>query len=89
MSSLNVCVVAFEGVSLFHLSVPAMVLGAGDEWPDSARMTVGFWPVVACRDRYQWLFSDSMPVKSNANEWSGRMQVDGQVFAFTQSVVAS
>lgn len=47
------------------------------------------WPVVACRDRYQWLFSDSMPVKSNANEWSGRMQVDGQVFAFTQSVVAS
>lgn len=49
MSSLNVCVVAFEGVSLFHLSVPAMVLGAGDEWPDSARMTVGFWPFSAGR----------------------------------------
>ncbi|WP_406833993.1 GlxA family transcriptional regulator [Pseudomonas asiatica] len=30
MSSLRVCVVAFEGVSLFHLSVPAMVLGAVD-----------------------------------------------------------
>lgn len=52
MSSLNVCVVAFEGVSLFHLSVPAMVLGAGDEWPDSARMTVGFWPTPA---RCHWL----------------------------------
>lgn len=42
MSSLNVCVVAFEGVSLFHLSVPAMVLGAGDEWPDSARYDVSY-----------------------------------------------
>ena len=36
-----------------------------------------FWPVVACRDRQQWLFSASMPVKSNANDWSGRMQVGG------------
>ncbi len=31
MSPLRVCVVACEGVSLFHLSVPAMVLGAAGE----------------------------------------------------------
>lgn len=43
------------------------------------------WPVVACCDRQQWLFSASMPVKSNANDWSGRMQVGGQVCAITQT----
>nr|WP_100549841.1 MULTISPECIES: DJ-1/PfpI family protein [unclassified Pseudomonas] len=42
MSSLNVCVVAFEGVSLFHLSVPAMVLGAGGEDSSSARYAVSY-----------------------------------------------
>ncbi|MBU1306638.1 MAG: helix-turn-helix domain-containing protein [Alphaproteobacteria bacterium] len=42
MSSLNVCVVAFEGVSLFHLSVPAMVLGAGDGASTTARYEVSY-----------------------------------------------
>ena len=34
MPPLHVCVVAFEGASLFHLSVPAMVLGAADAAAD-------------------------------------------------------
>lgn len=42
MSSLRVCVVAFEGVSLFHLSVPAMVLGAGDEGANGSRYKVSY-----------------------------------------------
>lgn len=42
MSSLNVCVVAFEGVSLFHLSVPAMVLGAGEAGSSGARYEVSY-----------------------------------------------
>lgn len=42
MTSLNVCVVAFEGVSLFHLSVPAMVLGAGDEDSGGRRYEVSY-----------------------------------------------
>jgi len=56
---------------------------------EAAQASDRSWAVVACRDRHQWLFSDRMPVKSNANDWSGQMQVDGQVFAFTQSVAAS
>lgn len=42
MSPLHVCVVAYEGVSLFHLSVPAMVLGAGEEGASGARYEVSY-----------------------------------------------
>ncbi|MCF6753390.1 helix-turn-helix domain-containing protein [Pseudomonas stutzeri] len=42
MSPLHVCVVAFEGVSLFHLSVPAMVLGAVDERADGPRYAISY-----------------------------------------------
>lgn len=42
MSPLRVCVVAYEGVSLFHLSVPAMVLGAGEEGAGGARYEVSY-----------------------------------------------
>ncbi|MGE4406237.1 GlxA family transcriptional regulator [Pseudomonas sp.] len=42
MSSLHVCVVAFEGVSLFHLSVPAMVLGAADAGANGPRYEVTY-----------------------------------------------
>ncbi|MCQ4261804.1 AraC family transcriptional regulator [Stutzerimonas stutzeri] len=42
MTSTHVCVVAFEGVSLFHLSVPAMVLGAGEEGASDSRYEVSY-----------------------------------------------
>lgn len=42
MSSLNVCVVAFEGVSLFHLSVPGMVLGAWEGGAGGSRYKVSY-----------------------------------------------
>lgn len=42
MSPLQVCVVAFEGVSLFHLSVPAMVLGAAHEHAGGPRYEISF-----------------------------------------------
>ena len=43
-----------------------------------------FWPFSACRDRLQWVdFCQSGPpsvlVKSDANNWSSRMQMSGQV----------
>ncbi len=34
MSMLRVAVLAFDGVSLFHLSVPGMVFGAAKDAPD-------------------------------------------------------
>lgn len=42
MSPLQVCIVAFEGVSLFHLSVPAMVLGAAHEHAGGPRYEISY-----------------------------------------------
>jgi len=42
MSTLRVAVLAFDGVSLFHLSVPGMVLGAANGAPDLPRYEVGY-----------------------------------------------
>ncbi|EPZ6036741.1 GlxA family transcriptional regulator [Pseudomonas aeruginosa] len=42
MSPLQVCVVAFEGVNLFHLSVPAMVLGGAHEHAGGPRYEISY-----------------------------------------------
>lgn len=42
MSPLQVCIVAFEGVSLFHLSVPAMVLGGAHEHAGGPRYEISY-----------------------------------------------
>lgn len=42
MTSLRVAVLAFEGVSLFHLSVPGMVFGAAKDAPDLPRYEVRY-----------------------------------------------
>lgn len=48
-----------------------------------------FWPISAAAYRQLWVeLSRSCPqivlVKSDANDWSGRMQMGGQVRAITQ-----
>ncbi|MEE4804234.1 helix-turn-helix domain-containing protein [Pseudomonas alliivorans] len=42
MSRIRVAVLAFEGVSLFHLSVPGIVLGAVEAAPDEARYEINY-----------------------------------------------
>ncbi|MNZ37547.1 HTH-type transcriptional regulator CdhR [compost metagenome] len=54
MSTLRVAVLAFEGVSLFHLSVPGMVLGAANGAPDLPRYEIGYCavtPGTVCSDQ--------------------------------------
>ncbi|MBI6704326.1 GlxA family transcriptional regulator [Pseudomonas viridiflava] len=42
MSPIRVAVLAFEGVSLFHLSVPGIVLGAVEAAPDEPRYEISY-----------------------------------------------
>ncbi|MBT2339838.1 MULTISPECIES: GlxA family transcriptional regulator [Pseudomonas] len=42
MQSIRVAVLAFDGVSLFHLSVPGMVLGAAQSTPGEPHYTVSY-----------------------------------------------
>src|SRR5690606_39419713 len=51
MPSLRVSVLAFDGASLFHLSVPGMVLGAANGAPDLPRYEVGYCAVAPGRIR--------------------------------------
>ena len=51
MSRLRVAVLAFEGVSLFHLSVPGMVLGAANGAPDLPRYEICYCAVTPGRVR--------------------------------------